>query len=401
MSLAILGGGPEFGEPLHVGRPSLGDRGGFLARVDAMLDRRRFSNDGPLVQELEARVAAYLGVPHFVATENGTSALRLMVRACGLEGEVLVPSFTFVATAHALLWEGLTPIFCDIDPESLTLDPSACAAAITPATRAIMGVHVFGRTCLVEELGALAARHGLELLFDAAHGFGCDRKGVRVGGFGRAEAFSFHATKIFHTFEGGGVATRDGELASRLRSMRNFGFVGYDRVESLGINAKMPEVCAAMGLANLSVLEATLAATRATWEAYRAGLDGIPGLSLRSLGPDRESHGHYVIVEIDEPGFGLHRDQLLATLAADGILARRYFYPGVHAMEPYRTRWPEAGARLPRTDAVVARVLALPAGAELGTDRVERVCRQIREAQARAGEVRGHLARSGGAISPP
>jgi dTDP-4-amino-4,6-dideoxygalactose transaminase len=202
--LAILGGAPAFAEPLHVSQPNIGDREAFLARVDSMLDRRWFTNDGPYVAELERRLADRLRVKHCVVVCNGTVALQLAVRAAGLRGEVLLPSWTFIATAHALQWEGLTPVFCDIDARTWTLSPESCEAAITSRTAAILGVHLFGEPCEVMGLQAVARRHGLQLLFDAAHAFGCGYGGHPIGAFGAAEVFSFHATKAFHTFEGGG-----------------------------------------------------------------------------------------------------------------------------------------------------------------------------------------------------
>jgi dTDP-4-amino-4,6-dideoxygalactose transaminase len=318
---------------------------------------------------------------------SGTTALMLLARALGLRGEVIVPSFTFVATAHALEWLGLVPVFCDIDPESWTLDPRACEAAITPATSAILGVHLFGRPCDATRLREVADRHGLPLCFDAAHAFGCSHEGRAVGSLGTAEVFSFHATKAFHTFEGGAVTTARDDVASALRLLRNFGFRGFDDVSRLGVNGKMPEVCAAMGLSNLEAFGTIVVRAMATFDAYRAELAGLPGLRLRDYtGPDRRNW-HYVVLEIDEPAFGLSRDALARVLQAENVLARRYFHPGVHAMEPYRTRDPRAGLRLPVTVRAVARALALPAGCELPAADVAAICEIVRSAQIQATEV--------------
>lgn len=372
-----------------MGRPNVGSRHAFLDRVETMLARRRFTNDGPLVAELETRIATYVGAKNCVLMCNGTSALSLVARAAGLTGEVIVPSFTFVATAHALEWLGLVPVFCDIDAGTWNLDATACEVAITPATSAILGVHVFGRPCNIAALGELASRHGLQLFFDAAHAFGCSYAGRRIGGFGDAEVFSLHATKAFHSFEGGAVTTDDDQLAAKLRRLRNFGFRGLDDVGGLGFNAKMTEVCAAMGLANLDAFPATVAASRSTFELYEEGLAGIPGLLLRDYAAGEEHNWHYVVLEVtDEESFGLDRDALVRVLAAENVLARRYFHPGVHAMEPYRTRDPRAGERLPRTVRVAARCLALPAGPELSSLQVELVCRIVRAVSAQAPELR-------------
>jgi dTDP-4-amino-4,6-dideoxygalactose transaminase len=356
-----------------------------------MLDRGVLTNNGPSVVELEERIAARIGVKHCVAMSSATIALSLLARAANLTGEVIVPSFTFVATAHAFDWLGITPVFCDIDADTWTLDASACEAAITPSTSAIIGVHTFGRPCDIAGLSRVAARHDIPLFFDAAHAFGCAHGQRAIGGFGSAEVFSFHATKVFHTFEGGAVTTNDDRLAAELRLLRNFGFRGFDDVAGPGINGKMPEVCAAMGLANLDALDTTIDASRATFRRYRDGLAGIPGLTFRDHDTPDRRNWHYVVVEIDEATFGLDRDQVARVLEAEQVLARRYFFPGVHAMEPYRTRHPHAGRRLPQTVRAAARSLALPAGADIPGEDVELVCRIIRGAGEQAAAIRTAL----------
>jgi dTDP-4-amino-4,6-dideoxygalactose transaminase len=386
-ALAILGGPPSFSETLHVGRPHVGGREGFLRRAQAMLDRRWLTNNGPYVVELEERIAARIGVKHCVVVSSGTTALGLLARAARLTGEVIVPSFTFVATAHAFDWLGIVPVFCDIDADTWTLNASACEAAIGPSTSAIIGVHTFGRPCDVSALGAVAVRHDLPLFFDAAHAFGCTHDHRHIGSFGDAEVFSFHATKVFHTFEGGAVTTNHDWLAAELRLLRNFGFNGYDTVGGPGINGKMPEVCAAMGLANLDVFGETVEASRVTFERYREGLAGIPGLTLRDHETTERRNWHYVVVEVDHEAFGLDRDALVRALEAENVLARRYFYPGVHAMEPYRTRDPEARGRLPQTVRVAARAMALPAGSEIARDHVDAICTIVRAAGLQAPAV--------------
>src|SRR6185369_4193577 len=217
--LAVLGGPREFAEPLHVGRPNIGDRGRLLSLINDMLDRRWLTNQGPLVQEFERRVAEHVGVEHCVAMCNGTVALEIAIRALGLTGEVILPSFTFIATAHALQWQEITPVFCDIDPHTHRLDPNRVESMITPRTSGIIGVHVWGRPCDVDALTEIAERRKLTLLFDAAHAFSSSRNGTMVGGFGAAEVFSFHATKFLNTGEGGAVVTNDDDLAQRMRLM--------------------------------------------------------------------------------------------------------------------------------------------------------------------------------------
>ena len=269
--LAINGAPPMFAEPLHVGRPNIGNHKRFLQRASDILDSGWLSNNGPIAQEFEQRIASFLGVKHCVAMCNGTIALEIATRALDLKGEVIVPSYTFVATAHALQWQEITPIFADIDPATHNLDPAAVWRMITPRTTGIIGVHLWGRASPVKELEAIAKEHNLRLMFDASHGFGCSLGGRLLGGFGECEVFSFHATKFFNTFEGGAVVTNNDTLAEKMRLMRNFGFSGYDNVIYPGTNGKMTEIAAAMGLTNLEELDDFVAINRRNYQCYRDG----------------------------------------------------------------------------------------------------------------------------------
>ncbi len=363
---AVLGGEPAFAGPRHVGHPNIGDRSAFLRRVEGILDRVWLTNNGPLVQEFEEAVAAVAGTRHCVATCNGTLALEIAVRAAGLHGEVLTTPFTFVATAHALRTSGITPVFCDIDPRTHNLDPRAVEQAITARTTGILAVHLWGRPCAVDELTDVADRHGLTLLFDAAHAFGAEHRGRMVGTFGRAEVFSFHATKFVNAFEGGAIVTDDDELAERARLMRNFGISGFDEVSMLGTNGKMTEVAAAMGLTSLEAREQFTAVNHRNHEAYRAGLAGVPGIRLLTYSGTDANPRQYVVIEVDEAA-GLSRDDLQQVLWAENVLARRYFHPGCHRHEPYRSERGEQAPALPETDRVAARVLTLPTGTGVTT----------------------------------
>jgi len=366
-----------FPETIHVGRPNIGDREAFLKLVGEMFDRRWLSNNGPLVQQFEKRVAEYLGVRHCVAMCNGTIALEIAIRALGLEGEVIVPSYTFIATAHALHWQGINPVFADIDPTTHNLDPDAVRRMITPRTTGIIGVHLWGRGAPVEALQAIADEHGLQLMFDAAHAFGCSYRGKMIGGFGRAEVLSFHATKFFNTFEGGAVVTNDDELAETMRLMRNFGFAGFDNVIHPGTNGKMIEICAAMGLVNLDYIDTVIEANRRNWLAYRDALVGIPGLRLMPYDEAERNNWQYVILEVD-PECPATRDEIVAELHRHNVLARKYFWPGCHRMKPYRDLQPHAGLMLPHTETVAARVIVMPTGTALETDDVVRISDIVR-----------------------
>jgi dTDP-4-amino-4,6-dideoxygalactose transaminase len=391
VDLAIFGSPPAFGATLHVGRPNVGDRARLLERIGDALDRRWLSNNGPFVQELEARIAAMIGVRHCIAVCNATAGLEIAIRATGLGGEVIVPSFTFVATAHALHWLGIKPVFCDVDPCTHTLDPRRVEELVTDRTSGIIGVHLWGRPCDVEGLEDVARRHGLTLLFDAAHAFGCSYRGRPVGRFGACEVFSFHATKFFNTFEGGAIVTDDDELAHAVRLMSNFGFTGYDTVVSAGINGKMSEVAAAMGLTGLESLEEFVAVNARNYRAYAEGLRGIPGLRLLPFPEGEACNYQYVVLEIDETTTSLSRDQLAAVLHAENVFARRYFSPGCHNMEPYRTLYPEARLALPQTERLARSVLTLPTGTAVTERDVAVICRIIRVAVGNGEAVRALL----------
>ncbi|MCE5230691.1 DegT/DnrJ/EryC1/StrS family aminotransferase [bacterium] len=391
--LAILGGPPAFDEPLHVGRPNIGDRRMFLGLIEDMLDRRWLTNNGPYVARFEAQVAEYLGVRHCIAMCNGTVALEIAIRALELKGEVIVPSFTFIATAHALQWQEITPVFCDIDPQTHTIDPDRVEELITPRTSGIIGVHLWGHPCAVRRLDEITRRRRLTLMYDASHAFGCRVGGIKVGNFGRAEVFSFHATKFMNCLEGGAVVTNDDALARKIRLMKNFGFSGYDNVVYIGTNGKMNEASAAMGLTNLASIDAFIAANRRNQHHYATGLAGLPGVRLMPCDPRETVNAQYVVAEIDARECPLGRDEVLAALHAENVLARRYFWPGCHRMEPYRSYFPHASLMLPRTEEVAGRVLVLPNGSSIGPDEIGIICAIVRSALGQADLVRGALTR--------
>lgn len=392
--LAIFGKPPAFAEKVHVGRPNIGNREHLLARINDMLDRVWFTNDGPYVQEFETKLGAFVGVRHCVAMCNGTVALEIAIRALGLTGEVIVPSFTFVATAHALQWQEITPVFCDIDKKTHNLDPCQVEKMITPRTSGIIGVHTWGRSCDIAALEGIARGRNLQLLFDAAHALGCSYKGKPIGGFGRCEVFSFHATKFFNTFEGGAVLTNDDVLAEKMRLMRNFGFRGYDNVIYIGTNGKMTEVCAAMGLTSLESVDEFIETNRRNHSAYEAELDGIPGVSVMAYDERERANYQYVVLEVDEEAAGLTRDELVHVLFAENVLARRYFFPGCHRMEPYRSYFPHAALILPETERLCHRVMLLPNGTSVNEPAISQICQIIRTAVSNAPAVRTQVVSS-------
>jgi len=386
--LAFFGGRPTFGELLHVGRPNIGDRERFLARMNDMFNRRWLSNDGPFAQELEQKIAKLLGVKHCLVMCNATVALEITACALGLEGEVILPSFTFIASPHSLQWQEITPVFCDIDPLTHNIDPARIENLITPRTTGILGVHVWGRACEVDKLSALAQKHKLRLMFDAAHAFGCTHQGRMIGGFGDAEVFSFHATKFFNTFEGGAVTTNNDELAEKIRGMRNFGFAGLDNVTSIGTNGKMSEASAAMGLSSLESMDEFIETNHNNYLAYAKGLAGVPGIRLINYNDKEKNNYQYIVLEIQEGEAGIDRDLLVKILNAENILVRRYFYPGCHQMEPYRSYFPNAGLVLPETEKLTLKVLQLPTGTAVGDKEIMDICELIRFIFANAAEIR-------------
>lgn len=372
--LAFCGGLAAFDEPLYVGRPNIGDRHHLIRRIDEILDRGWLTNYGPCVQEFERRLAETVGVKHCIAVCNATAGLEIAIRGLDLQGEVIVPSLTFVATAHAVYWQRLTPVFCDIDPDTHTLDIAAAERAINSRTTAIIGVHLWGRPCQIDELADLARRHHLKLIFDAAHAFACSYKGRIIGNFGDVEVFSFHATKFLNSFEGGAITTNDDELAARIRLMTNFGFTDYDRVEELGTNAKMIEVAAAMGLTSLDSLDEVVGVNRRNYDVYLTELANTPGIRFVHYDDKERCNYQYVVIEFDQAETHLARDRMVEILWAENVIARRYFYPGCHRMEPYRTLFPDARRLLPVTERVAAKLISLPTGTAVTLEQIRIIC---------------------------
>jgi dTDP-4-amino-4,6-dideoxyglucose len=327
-------------------------------------------------------------VKHCVATSNATNGIQIAAMAAGIGAgdEVIVPSFTWVATAHALDWIGAVPVFCEMQEPSGGADPEHVERLIGPRTRGILAVHVFGYPCPIDELSRVAARHGLPLLLDAAHAFGCTYRGKPIGGFGTAEIFSFHATKYVNSFEGGAIVTDDDELAERARTMRTMGLNGDRQIIGRGTVARMNEAAAAMGLTSIEAMDTFIEANTRNYELYRDGLAGVPGISVRPQAAGERANYQYLVVEVDPAVAGLHRDDLFDALLEHNVLSRRYFSPGCHQLEPYRSDPARhAPDPLPRTEALTQRVLALPTGTSVGPAQVAGICELIRERAELAG----------------
>lgn len=390
--LTIFGGKPAFADALHVGCPNIPTgtaRADFLQNIASILDRRWLTNHGPLVTEFENKIAKLIGARNVIAVCNATLGLQITAKACGLTGEIIVPAFTFVATAHALEWIGLEPVFADVEPQRHTIDVEQIERLITPRTSAIVATHLWGNACAIEQLAQIALRHQLQIIYDAAHAFGCSHQGQMLGSSGRAEVFSFHATKFLNSFEGGAITTNDDELARKIRRMMSFGFENIDHVVSSGTNAKMNEAAAAMGLANLQQMNEIIAINRRNYEAYEKQLQTLSGIRFVPIDANETRNYQYVILEIFDAA--LSRDQLLEVLWAEGIKARRYFYPGCHRMEPYVSQGRKD--KVPVTERLSETVLALPTGTAVTLENINEACSIIRLAVENASAVKRHLTR--------
>lgn len=377
--LALFGGAPAFAQPLHVGQLNPPPLEAVETAFRAIFERRWYANHGPLVRQFEPAFADFLGVRHAVAVTNGTVALMILARALEVSGEVIVPAFTFPATAQALVWAGLEPVFCDVDPATHNLSTEQVRRRLTPRTTAILGVHLWGRACDPEGLAALARERGLRLAFDACHAIACTHGGRPIGGLGDAEVFSFHATKIINGAEGGCITTNDDALAARLRTIRSFHPGQVFAEVALRINGKMSEAQAALALLGLAEVPHHVAANRARHEAYQRVLAGLPGLRLLDYPAEEDNNFQYVVVDVEAEACGLSRDELFGLLKAENVICRRYFHPGAHQMPPFRGDPAHQKTELPVTDELCQRLLILPSGAAVSGEDITRVGSLLRE----------------------
>lgn len=392
--LACFGGASTFAEPLHVGQMNLPSWERFQAAFTGIFERRWFTNHGPLVRELEGRLAEFLGVRHVVCMTNGTLALMLALQAMELEGRVVVPAFTFPATVQALTWAGLDPVFCDVDPRRHILTAELVRPHLGQGVSAVLGVHLWGRACDPEGLAELCRDRGLALLYDAAHAFGCSHGGRRMGCFGAVEVFSFHATKVLNAAEGGCAATNDDALAARLRTIRNFHAGETFAPVDLRLNAKMSEAQAAMALLSLEDYPENAAANLRRYQAYARLLSGLPGVELLPYPEGEENNFQFVVLDIDPERAGLSRDDLVVMLEAENVLARRYFTPGIHRSPPYCQSIPLPAGALPATDRLSERLMQLPSGQPVRDQDVAAICGLLRFLLAHAPQA-GERLRAG------
>ena len=387
-SFALFGATPAFDKPLPIGQLYFPSWERYEAAFRGIFEREYYNNNGPLHDELEEKLQQFLGVKHAICVSNATLGLMMVADAMELTGKVILPAFTFVASAQSLTWAGLKPVFCDIELDTHQIAIDQIGALIDGDVSAIMGVNLWGGACNPKALAELAEAKGVQLYFDSAHAFGCTIDGISIGNFGRAEVFSFHATKILSATEGGCISTNDDDLAARLRSIRPS--YGVDKPVNIVrvANARMSEAQAAIALMSLEDFPANQKNNEALYQLYEEQLAVIPGLHLVKPTGVSFSNYQYCVCRVDEREFGLSRDLLIEILKAENVVARRYFYPGVHRSIPYVQELPQYLDRLPNTDSLCASCIQFPIGALVSAQGVERICNILTRAQQASAEIR-------------
>lgn len=360
---------------INVTRSSMPPYEEYCAEIKDLWDSRWLTNMGAKHQELQNKLGQYLGVKYVDLLTNGHMAIELSLQALDLSGEVITTPFTFASTTQAIVQNGLTPVFCDIDPVTFTMNPEKIEELITPQTCAIVPVHTYGTICDVDAIEHIAEKHGLKVLYDAAHAFGVRYRGRGIASYGDASCFSFHATKVFHTIEGGAVCFHDTSFGEKIAQLKNFGLDGPETVETLGGNAKMDEFRAAMGLCNLRYVDREIEKRGRIAERYFQHLLGIPGIQLRAVQDGVDTNYSYFPVVFDEAIFGADRDTVKTALETQGIYPRKYFYPITSTFPCYGGRFdPE---KTPVAQRISQQILCLPLFADMDLSLVDRVCELV------------------------
>ena len=368
----------ELSDKVLVTSPLLPDLNDFVPYLETIWRNQWLTNNGPYHQELEKALPEYLGVKHLNLFSNGTLALITALQALRITGEVLTTPYSFVATTHSLWWNNIKPVFVDIEPETLNMDPDRIEAAITPATTAIMPVHVYGNPCNTERIQKIADTYGLRVIYDAAHAFGVRQNGVSVLNAGDLSILSFHATKVYSTIEGGAIVCHDEKMKQRIDFLKNFGFSDETTVVAPGINAKMNEVQAAFGLLSLKQVDNAIALRKRNAEMYRAGLADVAGIRCLPEIADLQHNYGYFPVLVDEKIYGMQRDDLYRKLAEHNILGRRYFYPLISEFPTYRGLPSANPANLPVATKAASQVICLPLHHKIVSEQIERILSVIK-----------------------
>lgn len=364
--------------PIYVTQPYLPPLDEFVPYLEQIWENKWLTNGGPFHQELEQKLSEYLGVEHISLFTNGTLALVTALQALRITGEVITTPYSFVATAHSLLWNGVRPVFVDIHPLTFNLDPEKIEASITPQTTAILPVHVYGNPCDVEKINKIADRYGLKVVYDAAHAFGVNYKGESILKHGNLSILSFHATKVFNTFEGGAIICPDAKTKKRIDDLKNFGFADEVTVVAPGINGKMNEVQSAFGLLQLKYIDKAIERRRKIDDYYRKSLSSVPGISCPSLPADASSNYSYFPVLVEKE-FSLSRDGLYEKLRQHNVYARRYFYPLISEFPMYKGLASASSDNLPIANLISNKVLCLPIYPDLTNSDQNLVINCIRE----------------------
>jgi dTDP-4-amino-4,6-dideoxygalactose transaminase len=366
-------------KPIYVTQPSLPPFNEFVESLRSIWESKRLTNVGPFHEEFEKKLAKYLGVKYLSLFSNGTLALITALQALKITGEVITTPFSFIATTHALWWNKIRPVFVDIDPEYYNLDPKKIEEAITPQTTAIMPVHVYGNPCKVDEIQSLAVKHNLKVIYDAAHAFNVRKGGVSILKYGDISVLSFHATKVFNTFEGGAIVCQNEAMKHHVDNLKNFGFRGETIVEEPGINAKLNEFQAAYGLLQLKYIDNYIAKRNKITELYRNLLKDVPGISyLRDINGVTHNYSYFPIL-VDKESYGLSRDVLYEKLMEHNIFGRRYFFPLISNFEPYHGLPSAMSKNLPIATKVSLQILCLPIYVDLSEEEIIMICSHIKK----------------------
>jgi len=365
-------------QPIFVTQPTLPALDEFIPYLQKIWDNKILTNGGPFHQQLEMALCEYLGVKYISLFTNGTTALVTALQASRVTGEVITTPYSFVATSHSLLWNGIKPVFVDIDPKTLNIDPMKIESAITPQTTAIMPVHCYGQPCDVDRIQKIADAYGLKVIYDAAHAFGVKYNGGSVLNYGDLSVLSFHATKVFNTFEGGAIVCPDAKTKLRIDHLKNFGFVDEVTVVAPGINGKMSEINAAFGLLQLKDIDSAIQKRKSIDERYRHGLANVKGVHcLSNTGEGSANYSYFPILV--GSGYKLSRDALYQKLRDNNIYARRYFYPLISDFSMYRSLPSAAPSNLPMASKAANEVICLPIYTALENDQIDSVIELIAE----------------------
>lgn len=374
-------------ETILVTRSSMPGLEEYIEEIRGIWDSHWLTNMGEKHKEFQRKLIQYLGIDDIELLTNGHMALELSMQAMGLKGEVITTPFTFASTTHAIVRNGLEPVFCDINPIDFTMDVSKIEELITDRTCAIVPVHVYGNVCNIEEIERIARKYDLKVIYDAAHAFGVKYKGEGIGKFGDASCFSFHATKVFNSIEGGAVSFSDEEFGKELYRLKNFGIRGPEIVDGVGANAKMNEFCAAMGICNLRHVDEEISKRKKVTEHYRGLLEGIDGLQLSSIKYDVQSNYAYFPIVVEEKKFGISRNELFKEMEKHNIIARKYFYPLTNTFSCFHGQYDIGNT--PVALHISKRVLTLPLYADLDLNVVDEICKIIKSAYRNSRNFKG------------